>query len=801
MPITSLSLLINGTTVDLSPTVNTPRPVVTVNEFTTWAKDSPLTLSFVRESVLPEDDPWVDASVELSVNGSLVFFGRVRRREFGYSDGAGYTYLYTAIGMEYHGDDIPVVSPFDGTGTASFNLDPASLDYDPTYSGLSIGAMIRLVLEQNDTASLLNAVGIGRYTVITANSTTYTLDSRTVADLANDTYLSTAIPPKPITFQGDTLFQSIRSVLQGIAPNHLMWVQYLKDYPPGTAANLTNYGIIRFSDLRTITSTKTLTIGTDPQPKLRRDYSQTYGRVIIRGGPNVQPIVLQSSKGEISEAFNISPFYANNTAAKNAWKLSIWTQNSNLTVEGTCLCRRPRTANEANSSSGQYRADPPNASLADPNWLYVDPNNNNLTWNADVWGQASNKYAGYVYANAETIKSGVTVQSSVVRTVSTNTNLTANGKSHLQMSSPLPTTDFNNFTMVAKLTPGVQTWRRYKINGFLDAGKPIGKYVQSVFPFAIPWINGDGTVASFTNSGVGQIQWEQTANSGIYESALLNFQVDRSTETIVFNRPTVSVFNSAASLSLGGANVTAPVNIRLLLPVSIGSLQATIPSDTVSGNTTTPNYEGTGNTVDGLTRTMYVTNRDWINDADTSLMRQWGLQILDSQKDTIVEGSAIRYDYDPIQTPGIAIAIVDPCHTNNPYANMTSQASGCLIRFNHSGAIPYHTEYQISNRRAPFQPFDSYLHPHLMTQAMADTMTGRYSSDFKQSQGSNDIEDRAAMGKANAQFDSAGLAENYDRKTAAGIDVSRDEMAGKTVENSIEAARMAQINQMDYLND
>jgi hypothetical protein len=88
-----------------------------------------------------------------------------------------------------------------------------------------------------------------------------------------------------------------------------------------------------------------------------------------------------------------------------------------------------------------------------------------------------------------------------------------------------------------------------------------------------------------------------------------------------------------------------------------------------------------------------------------------------------------------------------------------------------------------------------------MTQAMADTMTGRYSSDFKQSLGSNDVEDRAAMGKASAHYDTAGLAENYDRKTAAGIDVSRDEMAGKTVENSIEAARAAQINQMDYLND
>lgn len=768
MQITSLSFKLNGTEISLAD------ESIRLHEVVIYQKNQPARLSFVKECVVPQPDGYANATAELFINGDLVFFGRVRTREFHNSEQTGYSYLYTAEGMEYVGDDIPVVSPFDGTGTASFNLDPTSLDYDPIYAGKSLGQMIRLILEQNDTAAALSLHNIGKYTVTTSGgTTTYTLDSRTLSDLTTDSYLAAAIPPKPITFSGDTLFQAIRGVMQSFAPNHIMWIQYVREGSPAA-----NYGIIRFTDQRTTSANMTISIGTDPAPQLKRDYSQSYGRVTVRGGPNVQPVILSTKANELLQNFTQLPWYANNTAAIAAWKLSTWTtQDANLTVEGTCLCRRPRTANEANSSDPAYIADPANAVLADPNWLYVDPNNNNLTWIADDWTQGSTKYAGFVYI---TRKDNTPNQQFVARTVVSNTNLTAGGKSYLGLNSPLPNTDFNNFTMTAKLWPGVQTWRRYKINANTADGKPIGKYVQSTFPVAMPWINNDGSVLSYTNSGVGQISWINSGDAGnTVQSSMLGFQVDRQAETITFDRPVVTLFNSASSLSTGGANLTAPTNIRVLLPVSIGPLEATIPADTVTGNVTVKNYEGTANSVDSVPRTLIVNNREWTNETDLPVMQSWARHILDSVKDTVIDGTAMKYDYTPVFGPGMAIAFNDPCHANNPYANMTSQVSGCLLKFNHGGAVPYHTELAVSNRRAHFNGFEGYLHPHILM-PMAP---GQYKSDFAGSLASNPVEESRAMNLATGSRDMASLSAE----------------AQATMSESQKAAKMADLAQLDYL--
>ena len=67
----------------------------------------------------------------------------------------GISYAYTAQGIEAKGDDWPVVSPFDGTTTVTFNQATTDPGYDPTYDGMSLGEMIKAVLEEPTTRDYL----------------------------------------------------------------------------------------------------------------------------------------------------------------------------------------------------------------------------------------------------------------------------------------------------------------------------------------------------------------------------------------------------------------------------------------------------------------------------------------------------------------------------------------------------------------------------------------------------------------------------------------------------------------------
>ena len=111
--ITSISLAIDSSSVSLDN--------VLINEVETFNRDQSRRMTFTRDCVLPEDDTWLHKTIELAINGSIVFTGTVANREAVFSDDMGISYAYTAQGIEAKGDDWPVVSPFDGTTTVTFN--------------------------------------------------------------------------------------------------------------------------------------------------------------------------------------------------------------------------------------------------------------------------------------------------------------------------------------------------------------------------------------------------------------------------------------------------------------------------------------------------------------------------------------------------------------------------------------------------------------------------------------------------------------------------------------------------------
>lgn len=691
--ITSISLSINGASVSLN--------TILLNEVELFNRDETRRLTFTRDSTLPEDDPWIGEKLELSINGTVVFTGVVRNRQAVHSDDTGISYAYTAFGTESFMDDWPVVSPFDGTGSVTFNQATTDPGYDPTYDGMSIGEMILAVLQEPDTVEYLKTHDIGRY------DDAGEIDPRTVTDLEAG-FLGSYRPSRPVTFSGDQLLQTLRSVIQSAAPNYRMWFESVNEAPPDAPLDPTRqYLIIRFADLREVSDTLDIDLSQNPAPSLNRSTADSYSRVIVRGGPDIRPVILDMDDGDLAEDFAMPPWLATNTAAKEAWTIGTWLDaDTRKQIKGTCLCRRP------NTEPGDP-TDPTDPLLADPNWLLVNPDDNTLTWGEDDYNQASDGLAGFLYVSREPAADW---QDMVNRRVVYNTALTAGGTSYLQLDDPLPFNDFTKFTMVPGIWPGSLTWRRYSIEKLTAEGKSIAKYAQPAFPVPIPWTNTDGTALAETYAAVATIYF--TPDGSEQRHATCNLAVDRQNEAIILDRPSVSFFGQPASLETGGASVDGqPENIRVLLPVSLSPLEVIEPPD-VSGD---PVYEGTSYTEDGVERTQYVNMLDWVSESDTAPMRLWAQQLLDSIKDTVVEGQTIVFTYEPVLQPGVQVTFSDPC-MDGVYDNYATNVYACLLRFNHGGGpVNYHTEFALSNRRDQYRGYDQSLHPIIATPPKART--------------------------------------------------------------------------------
>lgn len=754
MAIQSVLLKINDVAIDLN------NNNIRLNSLVPWRRDQTSSFTFTQESGLPRPvDPWINKPVRLWINGALVFSGRMQRRVTAFNETIGWSYGYEAAGDELAMSMMPVVSPFDGTGAVTFNLSPRDNNYDPTYAGLTIGRMIRLILETPSTAAALQAVGIGGYTV---TGGVYTLNSVTLADLAGDFHLGQYKPNVPVLFQGDDLLQAIRAALQAVAPNHTVYFEYRE----------TGGTLVRFKSLIAASGGPKIESRFDlhPPPELHRDYSRSYPRVVVRGGVNVQPMLLSLSKGEISEDFTFPPWYTTTAAAKANWTLSVWQQQTGRKIPGRVWNVRPRSPSNPNEidptipdpnnpggpniTNPNYIADPLDKRLSSPQYAYFDPdpppaNVPEYTWNATAWNQTANGYGGNLFLTRVSANNPLWKET-VIRQVVDNTNLTSGGKSYLQLSENLPQTDFSNGTLTASRWPGLQTWRKYKINARMIDGTPIAKRVQATFPSPISWVFPDGSQTSLLSTGLAQIIFRNTSNQTL--SGYIGFQVDRQTESIVFDRPVVTVFGTSTNLQKGGNSTDGiPTDIQVLLPVAISPLEVAAPPN----NGTNAVYAGTSYSVDGLIRTKYVNNRDFISTADSAMMQQWATQFHDSVKDTVVEGTATRYEYLPVLGPGTIMTWSDPCFPPGTYDSLTTDVRGCMIKWNHGQPVTVSTHYDLSNRREPYTDDASLVyHPCVYPLPQVETPGLTVRSDYG---GTDGVYDGARNAMSDAALNTAAV--------------------------------------------
>ncbi|CAB5206986.1 hypothetical protein UFOVP184_7 [uncultured Caudovirales phage] len=850
-----------------------------------WSKDSIPILHLTHFPVFPVPvDPWINKTVVLFLDdgsvdtdhgyvdptGSpsdfpdqpwwkIVFLGQMARR-VNASGSSGWSYGYEARGVDYLASQWPIVSPFDGTGQANFNLPTTDPMYDSTFANLNLAEMILLILEEYTTAKhfydLANlitdqadpwprdiSISLGRYRIDNTQVTPiYKIDERTRIDLLGDPYLTAIIAPKPITFAGDDFMQGIRNLLQAVAPNHAMWIEPVLEAPPDGGSKKP-FGIIRFRNAATRITELPMSMAIDPAPQVQRDYGQSFSRVVVRGGPNIVPVELSMNKGEIIEDFGILPWFTSNNDAKAQWKLSVSQVGVGRQVFGNCMARRPRSASNPNEISPTL-PDPanPNLTIANPDYIanITDPKltsasfilftptqallpangslvpgaaaERNLTWAAGVWGQNSNCYMGNLVVNW---RNPINLQyngSTSVRIVDNTatvggTNANGGGTCYLTLQTPLTNTDTMNGTLTASMWPGRQTWRRYRINANMPDGTPLAKRVQPAFTSNVTWtanVPGVTTPAITVGNSAGWVF------SGSLTPQRVSMVVDRQTQDIIFTVPVVTLLNSdLTDLNNGGVGVKGqPTEIRVILPVAGNALEAAAPPDLVANvpagtlnPPTTPQYRGTSFTVDGLKRTRYINNRDWVSEIDRAMMAQWASQQLDTVCDTVIEGQAIKIGVKPVVGCGTYVTWSDPCwdtSSKKKFDFLTSDVVASTIHWLHgSGDAPVVTTYTLTNRRNPYADQSGMVfHPCMYPSSPREVQHTDWFDPMSAlpRANTNAIEDKRAMDLATKTWDVDPNEASRLRNAGLGFTQTAEQLGAEAVQMSGEEARKATLN-------
>jgi hypothetical protein len=464
----------------------------------------------------------------------------------------------------------------------------------------------------------------------------------TVTDLA----ALTLVPPAPVYFGGERFLGAVESLLASWAPNHVLWVQ-----PDG---------VLRFLDLRTF-SAHTLTMGTDRvfPTALTRDCSNSFSQVKVRGSQIAEPFLfaLSNTAGNgLSEA----PFAWGGhsvSAAKALWRPSDWTQpglpGSTAGAVGSNLhgtCTTPGTTSVVITSS--------------------DPT---TTFPANFWDQTSSGRHAVVMLSFST---GTVITSYAARLVVANTAMTAGGTSTLTLDRPLPNLLFDRFTLTGTTKDASAVWCVYALPAW--AGPKVAK--QTTFPFAFHAASGLGV--TMTSAPTGDVLYSDSGSPPFNEFAV-PITVDPASGTVRFASPT---FMTAGN--------HPPTDVRAVVPIYTGANVAYAPSSST--------YAGTFYTIEGVSRTLTLTVPAWRDPANQTAMNAFAADVLDSVKDTVVEGSITYLGlYSPALAMGVAMNVAGTGYTTG-WESGTIPALPvveCQVEWPITGPLNHVTTLRCSNRR------------------------------------------------------------------------------------------------------
>lgn len=552
----------------------------------------------------------------------------------------------------------------------------------------------------------------------------------------NDLIALSTIPPYEVTIAGDRLLSALESFVRGVHPNHALYVQ-----PTGD---------IRFLDLRNFSSSLTLTLGTDPvdPPSITRTTRDNFSRVVVRGQPLSLPIEVSQANSTLLQDFGHDGL--SNAHAITAWKLSDYIsptlQSGQATATVTIASGAVTGATIVNGGYGYTSAPsitltpvsggsgaslvahltggvvtsitlgaggsgygaapiatfslPPGGGSADtgtctcPNTLNVVVTSiyGQKSWGSDYWSNLN----AVIFLN---YSAGSGILQKFSANVIANTALTAGGTSTITIDNPLPILSYDSYTIRAQTSGGSIVWRQYSI-----PNTAIAAALQQRFTRPVPFITSDGNAAQMTSVPAALIKWSSSGSPPFFESPL-GFTINPDAGTILFDKPTVTCFGTNSNLTIGGSSTDGiPDDISVLLAVANGYLTAICPPNSGSGSLgTTPTYQGTSYTVDGIQRTLYVTVSQWRDPSNQANMNLFACDLLDSVKDTVIEGTITYHGfYASAFVFGKTLNIAGDSFTTG-LESAALPILECSLEWNTEGSgTPFTTTLSFSNRRAQF---------------------------------------------------------------------------------------------------
>lgn len=653
---------------------------VVLGRLSAFVKDGIPSLTFYqRGGPLPGlPDPWLGKDVVLRIDQQIYFQGDVASTSPHYDNTLGWVIAYQCLGLRFRGNTVPYTDENTGTDSTSFNLQPDDPTYIAAFAGRSVGDIIKVSLTMPTNAENLRLRGLGNFTVGTDG--TYSLPSDTASDVA----AMTVIPPHPVYLGGQKLVAAYDAFLQSQAPNYTLWID------PAT-------GSFRFLDMRRFggqgygtSGCVTLTLDSDPviPTGLSRDTTDCFQRVQIRGQPWIEPVLLSTKTGSLVPDWT--------SAQQSAWS--------------------PSNFNQPTLSGGQ---DIGTASCIDT--LTVQCTTTSATSvSINYWDQTTTGAHGIITLQAT---NGIGLTVGVTRRIVSNT-ATAGGVTTVKLDLPLPVTSFDRYTIFGQQTAGLgAVWRRYKVK---DPG--VGKALQNSFPYPVAYVGSGGAAASLTSVPIGSVLWSSSGNPPYNQFPLPFSQTVDPTGAdsyFLFVAPTYEIANNAApaevqvyaAVATGANHAFSPQNLG-------GSAIGTPPTDPTfhEGDAA---YAGTSHTVEGLTRTLVLMVDAWRDPANVHAMYAYADDVLDSVKDSIVEGeitilcstSSRLLTHLPLLLMGNSVEVKGRGYETGweNSASLTSFGNGLQIvsatlQWTVNGATPWIINLRCSNRRA-FNTAQMFLRP------------------------------------------------------------------------------------------
>lgn len=486
-----------------------------VDAFCAWDLDDDAWLEF-HEHAAGYQPMFVGRKpVEYRIDGVLRFRGATTLVEPSLSR-EGRTWGYRCVGLKHLVHTLPFTA-LDGSGRVSYNLPVTDEESIPSRRGLSVGEIVKAVLESN--AAALASIGVG-------------WDAATEAQLA----AMTLVPPNPCEIAGVNLGEAIGQILRWNSQN----VRFV----------ILPSGLIRFVDasglglLGTTAEVHALTLGVDPihPPMLRRDWSGCAPRVVVRGRGDVRPARVSLLGGELVPAWTMDQ--------QNAWKDSDYTHPGDASDVGTV------------------------ATTTGPTTIEVQSSDAGREWPVNFW----NKRDAWIHLKKST---GLGVAYSVSAPVVACDALTAGGTATLTLRIELENSAsdaWEEYELIGKTAPledddddtGLSNvWRLFDV---VTPGGFVEDHLATSSEVPFPFYGLNGASSQLVSTPVCNLLYAGGAIPA-------TFKVVPETGQVLFDEPIVRTLSSAEALAAGGSAVTPPDDVLMLLLYSRGALEASHPPD------------------------------------------------------------------------------------------------------------------------------------------------------------------------------------------------------------------------------